>query len=280
MGIYGYLSAAYKDSDIRLASSNNNVELIQSSIQQYSDKLSNVERENNDLSQTILTLTTAISNNNIEYIDPETGTLVRTQSSASRRLIQDQLDRVTKRQEDLFNLSTSYSDSLSFYKNKLSLANNSVSTTRDLGPLLFLSDVLGLEMDKVANIIIVFIMIVFDPLAITMIVATNVALAKVSDNKVQTKQKPIIKYKVMEIEKEQEQEQEITIPEPTEKNPNQLELPFEKKSSIVKEKPTTNTNTSSDRLIYETQTHSYYRDKNGNPKRAKKQTNPDKIIYM
>jgi hypothetical protein len=66
-------------------------------------------------------------------------------------------------------------DSLQTIKLKILDIQNEADTVGELGPLQYLSGLTGAPMDKIINILLLVIIFVFDPLAISMVIAANFA---------------------------------------------------------------------------------------------------------
>ena len=66
-------------------------------------------------------------------------------------------------------------DSLQKYKLQILDLQNASDTVGELGPLQYLSGLTGTPMDKIINILLLVIIFVFDPLAISLVVAANFA---------------------------------------------------------------------------------------------------------
>jgi hypothetical protein len=69
-------------------------------------------------------------------------------------------------------------DSLQKYKLQILEIQNNSAVAGELGPLQYLSGLTGTPMDKIINILLLVIIFVFDPLAISMVVAANFAFDK------------------------------------------------------------------------------------------------------
>jgi hypothetical protein len=72
------------------------------------------------------------------------------------------------------------SDSLQKYKLEILGLQNSSDTTAELGPLKYLSGLTNTPMDKIINILLLVIIFVFDPLAISLVIAANFAFNHVN----------------------------------------------------------------------------------------------------
>ena len=66
-------------------------------------------------------------------------------------------------------------DSLQTYKLEILELTNSSDTVGELGPLKYLSGLTGTPMDVIINVLLLVIIFVFDPLAISLVVAANFA---------------------------------------------------------------------------------------------------------
>lgn len=175
MGIYGYLASAYQNSSLELGTVEEKIEVLEARKKTYSEQITSLNQERQALSSTILSLSQGLSGNTVQYVDPRTGQVLTTQSSASRTLIQQQLTSARNREAALNSRAEALSDSLVALDDRVLQIQQASQASRNLGPLIFLSEVSGMPMDRVVNVLIVIIMLVFDPLAITMIIATSVA---------------------------------------------------------------------------------------------------------
>lgn len=160
---------------MELGSVQEKIEVLDARKDRYTQQVGSINQERVALSSTILSLSEGLSGNTIQYVDPRTGQVLTTQSSASRSLIQQQLNSARNREGTLTGQMQALSDSLIALDDRVFAIKEASQASRNLGPLIFLSEVSGMSMDKVVNILIVIIMLVFDPLAITMIIATSVA---------------------------------------------------------------------------------------------------------
>jgi hypothetical protein len=175
MGIYGYLASAYQSSSLEFGDVQQKIESIEGRKQRYTQQIASIGQERQGLTSTILTLSQGLSGNTVQYVDPKSGQVLTTQSSAARNILQQQLVSARAREDLLSRQADAFSDSLIVLDDRIFEIKESSNASRNLGPLLFLSEVSGMPMDRVVNILIVVIMLVFDPLAVTMIVATSVS---------------------------------------------------------------------------------------------------------
>jgi hypothetical protein len=136
--------------------------------------------EKTQLTKSISDLRIALSNpTQIQYIDKESGTLITTSSSSARKALQSEL-KSTISDRDGVNLKIeAILDSIN--KTDIVLLDKEISneTESELGPLKYLSETTGYPMGQVVNWFLLLIVFVFDPLAIALVVASNMAFTQI-----------------------------------------------------------------------------------------------------
>ena len=164
-GIYGFLSGAYQSTATKSELMDKHTLMLQTKQNRFSEQL-DTEKE------LVVYYTEALSNPTmIQYIDRETGQLVTTTSSRQRKLMTDQLNEV---KSNTYRLN----DSISVYDMKILEKEVSNEEARELGPLKYVAKSLGVEMDKVVNYFLLLIVCVFDPLAVSLVIAANFAFSR------------------------------------------------------------------------------------------------------
>jgi len=164
-GIYGYLSGAYAETSTQSDFLDKQVAIID-------QKRTRFEEQRVELKKSIQNWSEALANpTTIQYVDKETGQLVTTTSSRQRRLLEGQLKDANVR----YNAVT---DSIAHLDITILDAQINNDSARELGPLMYISTLTNQPMDKIINWFMLLIIFVFDPLAIAMVVAANMAFAK------------------------------------------------------------------------------------------------------
>ena len=147
----------------------------------------------------------------IQYVDKESGQLVTTTSSRQRKLLETQLS------EAKVNLNA-VTDSISVLDIRVLDAQIGNESARELGPLKYMAELTGQPMSKIVNWFMLLIIFVFDPLAIAMVVAANMAFAHVKgvardpkDYEVYQEKEPIVieKETIKEVPVEKIVEKEV-----------------------------------------------------------------------
>ena len=164
-GIYGFLSGAYQETATLSDINSQRVTILQAKQDRFIEQREELILQVKDLTQ-------ALANpGNIQYVDRETGLLVTTTSRAQRQLVQGEL-------EESKQLLASVRDSVSTYDVLILEQSLSDDSARELGPLKYISQLAGTEMDSVINWFTLLIIFVFDPLAISLVIAANIAFEK------------------------------------------------------------------------------------------------------
>lgn len=176
MGFYGYLTAAFQSASNELTILDRRVEVIELRKERFNEQIDSFNEERNNLTSTILTLSEGLSGNVIQYIDAETGQLVTTTSSATRNVLTAQLENTQGRRNLITDRIDAYTDSITTMDERIFQLRDDTDVVNELGPLQFLADVLNVPMSKVVNIIAIVIMVSFDPLAISLVLAFNLSL--------------------------------------------------------------------------------------------------------
>ena len=164
-GIYGFLSGAYQETATLSDINSQRVAILEAKQDRFIE-------QRNELVLQVKDLTQALSNpGNVQYVDRETGLLVTTTSRSQRLLLQGELKESKQ-------LLASVRDSVSTYDVLILEQSLSDDSARELGPLKYISQLAGTEMDSVINWFMLLIIFVFDPLAISLVIAANIAFEK------------------------------------------------------------------------------------------------------
>lgn len=173
-GIYGLLSASYQETSTVDKISDRKIELLETKLNRYQSRKSDLLFEKETINSDISQLREALSNNVIRYTDKETGQEVVTTSSSNRKAYQKQLDISNSQRNEIDSKLSNVNDSIAKYDIEILNLRNSSEISSELLPLKYISKVSGLEMDYVVNLFILLLIIVFDPLAISLIISANI----------------------------------------------------------------------------------------------------------
>jgi hypothetical protein len=178
MGIYGFLSAAYQETYNKLTIVENEKSFIQQKIDFYQNDVTRYDQELERISNNISTLSSARSQQ-IQVRDTSVVGGVRTTISTSElRLAQSRIKSEEENRKTTQAKRTVAADSLQKFQLQVLELDNNTEVAGELGPLQYLSGLTGASMDKIINILLLVIIFVFDPLAISLVVASNFAFEK------------------------------------------------------------------------------------------------------
>ena len=175
MGIYGFLSAAYQETAAKAGNIDAQIALIETKRDNVKEQLAVYNAEKSTINGAVSDLRTGLSNNTIQYKDKETGQIITTTSSSTRRALEKQLDQAIERQTEINAKVDELNTKLFDYETEIVEVKTSDAVSSELGPLKYLSGLTGTPMDKIINWLLLTIIFVFDPLAIALVVAANFA---------------------------------------------------------------------------------------------------------
>ena len=173
MGIYGFLSAAYQETAAKAGSIDAQISLIETKRDNVREQLAVYSDEKSSINTAVAELRSGLSNNKIQYKDRETGQIINTTSSSTRRALERQLDQAILRQTEINTKVDGLNERLFEYETEIVEVTINNDIAGELGPLKYLSGLTGTPMDKIINYLLLTIIFVFDPLAIALVIAAN-----------------------------------------------------------------------------------------------------------
>jgi hypothetical protein len=178
MGIYGFLSAAYQETANKAGNIDAQIALVETKRDNVRDQLTVYNAEKSTINGAISELRAGLSNNVIQYKDKETGQIITTTSSSTRRALEKQLDQAIVRQTEINFKVDELNEQLFVYETKIVEIQTGTDLAGELGPLKYLSGLTGIPMDRIINYLLLTIIFVFDPLAIALVIAANFSFEK------------------------------------------------------------------------------------------------------
>jgi hypothetical protein len=196
VGIYGFLSSAYQETAYKVENINKQVSVLdikrvnfEGQINRISLDLENIDKQIGETEKQISNANSGLSNNFIQTKD-KNGNIITTTSSANRKVFQENLKtyenkrkEIELRRENLILKQSSLNDSISMIDmKKLEVETNS-DLAGEVSSLKYLSDLTGQPMNKIVNWFILMLIFVFDPLAITLLIAAQSISSKKENEK-------------------------------------------------------------------------------------------------
>ncbi len=178
IGIYGFLSAAYQETYQKLSINENRIEFLDQKREFYQQDVTRYDGELSRISDNISVLSNAKATS-IQVRDTTSSTGVRnTISTAELRLAQNRIEVEEQNRNDVQARREIAADSLQKYQLEILGLENNTEIAGELGPLQYLSGLTGTPMDRIINWLLLVIIFVFDPLAISLVVAANFAFTR------------------------------------------------------------------------------------------------------
>ena len=179
-GIYGYLSGAYQETSTQSEFLDKQVAVIEQKQVRFEEQKSDLKIEKAALVKSISDLRIALSNPaQVQYIDKKSGQLITTSSSSARRALQSELKTSTAERDRADLRLNAVTDSIAVLDGRILDAQINNETARELGPLKYMAELTNQSMATIVNWFMILIIFVFDPLAIAMVVAANMAFANI-----------------------------------------------------------------------------------------------------
>lgn len=182
IGIYGFLSNAYSVTSGKLSQQDSQVEVLE-------EKKSLFEEEKNRHQEDIKNKNQRIENLSGIRKQQETrldSLYQRKWYSSAKQTEQNitdlnnQINKLNTEIEELTDEIKIVNDSISSISIKIIEVKNS-DVAGEVGPLKYISNITRVSMDKVVNFLILLFVFVFDPLAISMVIASNTAFNKIEN---------------------------------------------------------------------------------------------------
>jgi len=169
-GIYGFLSGAYQETANKEGIVTQQITALETKKALYKETRDNFladRKSNNELRGTLSKGSTT------QYTDKNGNLVVRTNNSAIRNI-----ESTAKENERLATKLDVVNDSIFSLETQILEAKVNSEAASELGPLKYLSELTGVEMNRIINWLLLIIIFVFDPLAIALVIAANFAFNK------------------------------------------------------------------------------------------------------
>jgi hypothetical protein len=186
VGIYGFLSGAYQITADKMSVLDSRVQIVELRKNRLQEELTLSLQERDRLSLSTQELSRGLSNNIVQYRDQQTGQIMNTTSAANRTALQRQLETANAQKTKLGTKIEQLSDSISSLEIQIVESRAGDELAAEIGPLRFISEVTGWEINKVVNIFALMLVLVFDPLAVSLVIAVNFLLKNKDDEVVST----------------------------------------------------------------------------------------------
>lgn len=235
-GIYGFLSSAYQETSFKLVNQGQVInlldqekEVVLGEIKTYQNQS---EQKNNRVNQ-LTTIRIGLQSSQDALINQN-----RSTSSIRKQIkeVDEEIRRIDAETKVINDSVSSKNKKISSIEiKKLEISSNE-DIAKEIGPLKYIAGLTGKSIDIVVNWYILVLMLVFDPLAIALVIAANFAFEKAKEekNKIEEDKEPL---KVQENEKAEDKKQEEILeefPEVTEEKETPVIITKEKEKTKTK----------------------------------------------
>ena len=201
IGIFGLLSKGFRENITKLDISSKQVKNIEIKKNRFAQSKEEYVLEKQTIDKDISNLRDALATGTTtQYKDRETGQIITVNSSKIRKVYQDQLTEVIASRDTMAIKIEAMNDSLTALDIQILEMETQNEEANELGVIQTVSETIGWSLTDVANLFILMLIVVFDPLAISLVLATNSAFKNSKSNK----PTPIEVESVVEEEEEEE----------------------------------------------------------------------------
>jgi hypothetical protein len=169
-GIYGYLSSAYQKTADQTTIIDSKISSLETKKKMFEETRDNILKEKQSISNLQGTLS---QSSTTQYTDKKGNLVVRSNNAVIKNI-----ESASKSNEKLSSKIDVINDSIFSLESKILEIKTTAIGESELGPLKYISTLTGIAMDRIINWFLLVIIFVFDPLAISLVIAANVAFAQ------------------------------------------------------------------------------------------------------
>jgi hypothetical protein len=176
LGIYGLLSTGFQGNIAKLEISEKKINNFEVNKKLFDEIKTELTKEKTTLDGDITKLRDGLSNNTTtQTVDQKTGQLITRANNANRKSFEGQLKDAQTRRDTISKKIDGYNDSITKLDIQILDMQSQDINSSELGAIKYVSELLDWNIKKTANLFILILIFVFDPLAITLVIATNQA---------------------------------------------------------------------------------------------------------
>jgi hypothetical protein len=188
LGIYGFLTSAYQTTSDKFTILNKEVSVVDVKRNRFKEQLVDLNAEKKLLETSISSLRGGLATNNFQT---ERG------AASQRRVLSSELKTAVQQRDILTLKIESLNDSLTSLDLQILDKESNNDVAAEIGPLRYLDKLTGWGMDKIVNWFTLLIVLVFDPLAISMVIALNKLMKEIKIEEIKPIEENPIKEEVV-----------------------------------------------------------------------------------
>ena len=176
LGIYGLLSTGFQGNIAKLEINEKQVKNVEVKKKRFEEVKDELTKEKTTLDGDITKLRDGLSNNTTtQSVDNKTGQVITKANNANRKSFEAQLSQAQVRRDTIAKRIDNMNDSITKLDVDILNMESEEIYGSELGALKYVSELLDWDIKSTANLFILILIFVFDPLAITLVIATNQA---------------------------------------------------------------------------------------------------------
>jgi hypothetical protein len=174
IGIYGLLSTGFQGNIAKMEINEKRIKNIEVKKNRFIEIKDELIDEKTILNGDITKLRDGLSNNTTtQTVDRKTGQLITKANEGNRKSFETQLQQAQVRRDDISKKIDNCNDSITKLDVQILDMESAEIEGSELGAIKYIGEILDWDIKKVANLFILILIFVFDPLAITLVIATN-----------------------------------------------------------------------------------------------------------
>ena len=180
VGIYGLLSTGFSTNIAKLKIGQKEVKNIEIKKQRFEEIKNEYQKEKQIIDSDVSKMREALSNNTtLQSVDKKTGLVITKANKENRKAFETQLELAIQNRDKMSGKIEQLNDSITNIDIKILEMESSEISGNELGTIKYISQLTGWSVEKTANIFILMLIFVFDPLAITLVIATSKAFRNI-----------------------------------------------------------------------------------------------------
>jgi hypothetical protein len=179
LGIYGLLTTGFQENIAKMNISDKQVANVEVKKKRFEEIKTELTTEKSTLDKDISQLRNALSTNTTtQSVDRKTGQVTTKANTGNRKAFELQLKEAQIRRDTISSKIDALNDSITNLDVQVLNMESEAELGNELGAVKYVSEITGWDVKSVANIFILLIIFVFDPLAIVLVIATNQAFER------------------------------------------------------------------------------------------------------
>jgi hypothetical protein len=176
LGIYGLLSTGFQGNIAKLEINEKQIKNVEVKKKRFDEIKTELIKEKTTLDGDITKLRDGLSTNTTtQSVDRKTGQVITKANNANRKTFENQLKEAQVRRDTIAKRIDSMNDSITKLDIEILNMESEEISGSELGAIKYVSELLDWDIKRTANLFILILIFVFDPLAITLVIATNQA---------------------------------------------------------------------------------------------------------